>query len=139
MNLSPPATADVIAGLSVAVVLIPQAMAYAELAGLPPHVGLFSAAIPLIAAAPFVSSPYLQTGPVALTGLLTFGALAGKAPAFTSEYIELAVLLALHTVFPWGETFGLLPAAAAIALVGFAEPSSTRCDHPLRPHRTLMC
>ena len=95
MNLRPPATADVIAGLSVAVVLIPQAMAYAELAGLPPQVGLFSAALPLIVAAPLVSSPYLQTGPVALTGLLTFGALAGRAPTFSAEYIELAVLLAL--------------------------------------------
>jgi SulP family sulfate permease len=95
MQLRPPGVADLVAGLSVAVVLIPQAMAYAELAGLPPQVGLFAAALPPLLAAPFVSSPYLQTGPVALTGLLTFGALEGRAETFTTEYVELAVLLAL--------------------------------------------
>lgn len=90
-----PQTADVVAGASVALVLIPQAMAYAELAGLPPQVGLFASALPLIFAAPFVSSAFLQTGPVALTGLLTLGALEGRAVPFTEQYVELAVLLAL--------------------------------------------
>lgn len=95
MRLQPPGVADIVAGLSVAVVLIPQAMAYAELAGVPPQVGLFAAALPPLLAAPFVSSPYLQTGPVALTGLLTFGALEGRAETFSADYVELAVLLAL--------------------------------------------
>ncbi len=95
MQFRPPGVADLVAGVSVAVVLIPQAMAYAELAGLPPQVGLFAAALPPLLAAPFVSSPYLQTGPVALTGLLTFGALEGRAETFSTEYVELAVLLAL--------------------------------------------
>lgn len=87
--------ADLLAGLSVAMVLIPQSMAYAELAGLPPHLGLFASALPPILAAFFASSPYLQTGPVALTSLLTLGALTGLADTGTPEYIGLAALLAL--------------------------------------------
>lgn len=98
MRSTPPtriSRADVIAGLSVALVLIPQSMAYAELAGLPPHHGLYAAGLPLVVAAFLASSPYLQTGPVALTGLLTFGALVPLAPVGTAEYAELAALLAL--------------------------------------------
>ena len=86
---------DVMAGLSVALVLIPQSMAYAELAGLPPHIGLFASALPPIFAAFAASSPYLQTGPVALTSLLTFGALAEIAEPGSVDYVELAALLAL--------------------------------------------
>lgn len=98
MKSAPPnriSRADVIAGLSVALILVPQSMAYAELAGLPPHHGLYAATLPLIAAAFLASSPYLQTGPVALTGLLTLGALVPLAPVGTAEYAALAALLAL--------------------------------------------
>ena len=70
-------------------------MAYAELAGLPPHHGLYAASLPLIAAAFLASSPYLQTGPVALTCLLTFGALTPLATEGTAEYVALAALLAI--------------------------------------------
>jgi SulP family sulfate permease len=90
-----PLPGDLIAGLSVAFVLIPQSLAYAELAGLPPHVGLYAAMLPPIAAALFASSPYLQTGPVALTSLLTFGALASLAAPQSGDYLALAALLAL--------------------------------------------
>jgi SulP family sulfate permease len=86
---------DVVAGTSVGLVLIPQSMAYAELAGLPPHVGLYAGALPPIAAAFFASSPYLQTGPVALTALLTLGALLPLATPGSAEFTALAVLLAL--------------------------------------------
>ncbi len=86
---------DFVAGVSVALVLVPQSMAYAELAGLPAHHGLYAASLPLIAAAFLASSPYLQTGPVALTGLLTLGALTPLAPEGTAEYAALAALLAL--------------------------------------------
>lgn len=75
--------------------LIPQSLAYAEIAGVPPHVGLFASALPPLLAAPFASSPYLQTGPVALTSLLTFGALSGLEATGTADYVELAALLAL--------------------------------------------
>ncbi|NNG15047.1 MAG: SulP family inorganic anion transporter [Gemmatimonadales bacterium] len=84
-----------IAGVSVALVLIPQSLAYAELAGMPPYFGLYAAMLPPIAAAFFASSPYLQTGPVAMTSLLTFGALAVLAPPQSPEYIALAALLAV--------------------------------------------
>lgn len=98
MRVEPPnrlSKSDVLAGISVALILIPQSMAYAELAGLPAHHGLYAATFPLIAAAFLASSPYLQTGPVALTGLLTFGALVPLAPVGTAEYAALAALLAL--------------------------------------------
>lgn len=98
MKVHPPgriARSDVLAGVSVALILVPQSMAYAELAGLPPHHGLYAATFPLIAAAFLASSPYLQTGPVALTGLLTFGALVPLSPVGTAEYAALAALLAL--------------------------------------------
>jgi len=95
---SPPSRAgiaDLLAGLSVALVLIPQSMAYAKLAGLPPHIGLFASTLPLIAAALCASSPYLQTGPVAMTSLLTLGALTGLAQPESADYLALAALLAL--------------------------------------------
>lgn len=87
--------ADVLAGLTVALVLIPQALAYAQLAGMPPERGLYAAAIPLILAAPLACSPYLQTGPVAVTCLLTFGALSGMAVPGSDEYVALGLALAL--------------------------------------------
>lgn len=86
---------DVVAGLGVALVLIPQSIAYAELAGLPSHRGLYAAAVAPIAAAFFASSPYLQTGPVALTALLTLGALLPMAEVGSAEFVGLAALLAL--------------------------------------------
>ncbi len=86
---------DIIAGISVAVVVIPQALAYAELAGMPVYTGLYAAALPPLAAAFFASSRYLQTGPVAMTSLLTFGALSTIATPFSAEYVGLALVLAL--------------------------------------------
>ena len=86
---------DVIAGLSVTLLIIPQSMAYAELAGLPSVHGLYASALPLLAAGVFASCPYLQTGPVALTALLTHGALVTIAVPGSSEYVRAAALLAL--------------------------------------------
>lgn len=95
MSFSSPSSGDIIAGVSVALVAIPQSLAYSELAGLPPRYGLFASALPALFAAAFVSSKYLQTGPVALTALLTFGALSALEPRATPNYIALAALLAL--------------------------------------------
>ncbi len=86
---------DVVAGLSVALLIIPQSMAYAELAGLPSVHGLYASAVPLLAAGLLASCPYLQTGPVALTALLTHGALVAIAVPGSSEYVGAAALLAL--------------------------------------------
>jgi SulP family sulfate permease len=95
VKLTKPSTGDIVAGISVALVALPQSLAYAELAGMPPQYGLFASALPPLLAAFFVSSRYLQTGPVALTALLTFGALSSIAEPATAEYIGLAALLAL--------------------------------------------
>lgn len=87
--------ADLIAGVTVALVLIPQSMAYAQLAGLPPYYGLYAAFLPVIFATFWSSSNQLSTGPVAMTSLLTASALASLALAGSQQYIELAILLAM--------------------------------------------
>jgi SulP family sulfate permease len=86
--------ADLIAGLTVALVLIPQSMAYANLAGLPPHIGLYAAFLPAIVGALWGSSSHLQTGPVAMTSLLTASALAAFGEVGQAEYIRLAGMMA---------------------------------------------
>jgi len=87
--------ADAMAGLSVALVAIPQSLAYAQLAGLPAYYGLYAALLPTVVGALFGSSAQLSTGPVALTSLLTAASLAPFAAGGSPGYIELAVLLAL--------------------------------------------
>ncbi|MDH5786450.1 MAG: SulP family inorganic anion transporter [Chromatiales bacterium] len=94
--------ADLIAGITVALVLIPQSMAYAQLAGLPAYYGLYIAFMPVIIAALFGSSKQLATGPVAVVSIMTATALAtvvgGTAqsnPELASQYIPLAMFLAL--------------------------------------------
>ena len=94
-RISLPRVGDIIAGTSVGMVLIPQAVAYAEIAGVPAKFGLVAAGLPLLVAALFASSPYLQTGPVAMTSLLTYGALAPLAVVQSQSYVELAALLAI--------------------------------------------
>jgi len=94
-SLPKPTVGDLIAGISVGLVALPQALAYAEIAGMPPQYGLFASALPPIIAALFVSSKYLQTGAVALTAILTYGALEPLATPRTTDYIGLATLLAL--------------------------------------------
>lgn len=87
--------ADIIAGITVALVLIPQSMAYAALAGLPPYYGLYAAFLPPIVAALLGSSRQLATGPVAVVSLLTASALEPLATAGSESYIVYAILLAL--------------------------------------------
>jgi SulP family sulfate permease len=87
--------ADLIAGITVALVLVPQSMAYAQLAGLPPYYGLYAAFLPGIIAALFGSSRQLATGPVAVVSLLTASALEPIAGANPELYIAYAVMLAL--------------------------------------------
>ncbi|MFW5825452.1 MAG: SulP family inorganic anion transporter [Marinobacter sp.] len=88
--------ADAIAGLTVGLVLIPQALAYAQLAGMPPVTGLYAALLPGIVGALFGSSSMLAVGPVALTSLLTFGALQPLAAAGSAQWVAMAVWLALY-------------------------------------------
>ena len=87
--------ADLLAGLTVALVLIPQSMAYAQLAGLPSCYGLYAAFLPVMVGALWGSSRQLSTGPVAIVALLTASALAPLATAGSDKYIALAILLAI--------------------------------------------
>jgi SulP family sulfate permease len=87
--------ADLISGLTVALVLIPQSMAYAQLAGLPAYYGLYAAFLPPMVAALFGSSRQLATGPVAVVSLMTSASLEPLATAGSSGYIAFAILLAL--------------------------------------------
>jgi SulP family sulfate permease len=89
----PELSTDVAAGLTVGVVLIPQGMAYALIAGLPPVFGLYAAVVPMALYALFGTSRHMSVGPVAMAALLVasgVGPLAGGDPA---RYITLAVLL----------------------------------------------
>lgn len=86
---------DVIAGVISAIMLIPQSMAYALLAGLPAQVGLYASILPLMLYAVLGSSRVLSVGPVAIVALLVANGLAPLATANTSEYIALALVLAL--------------------------------------------
>lgn len=86
---------DFVAGLTVAVVLIPQVMAYASLAGLPPVYGLYAAFLGPAVAALWGSSRHLSTGPVALVSFLTLTALIPIATPESPEFIGLAIILAL--------------------------------------------
>jgi SulP family sulfate permease len=86
--------ADIVAGITVALVLIPQSMAYAQLAGLPPHIGLYASFLVPIIAALFGSSRQLQNGPVAIISLMSAAALANLALS-TEQYIIHAAILAL--------------------------------------------
>ena len=85
---------DVIAGITIATILIPQSMAYAMLAGLEPIYGLYASFIPVSIAALFGSSRYLATGPVAMVSLLTAVAAGSLAEGQSDLYIYFAVLLA---------------------------------------------
>ena len=86
---------DIISGLTVALVLIPQSMAYAELAGLPPYYGLYASFLPPMVAALFGSSRQLATGPVAVVSLLTATSLEPLATSGSQQYIAYAILLAM--------------------------------------------
>jgi len=86
---------DFISGLTVALVLIPQSMAYAQLAGLPAYYGLYASFLPPMIAALFGSSRQLSTGPVAVVSLMTAASLEPLATAGSEAFIAYAVLLAL--------------------------------------------
>jgi SulP family sulfate permease len=90
-----PSRGDVLAGVTVALLLIPQSLGLATIAGLPPEQGVYAAALAPLVTAFTSSSPYLQAGPTAMTSLLTLGALTAIATPFTPGYVKLAALLAL--------------------------------------------
>ncbi|MFC0273349.1 SulP family inorganic anion transporter [Metabacillus herbersteinensis] len=85
---------DVIAALTIAVMLIPQGMAYAILAGVPPVMGLYASTIPLFIYAFLGSSKHLSIGPVAITSLLVFSGVSPYAEPGSSLYISMVIVLA---------------------------------------------
>jgi SulP family sulfate permease len=87
--------ADVVTGISIALLLVPQSMAYAELAGLPAYYGLYAAIVPVLLGGLFGTVYHLGTGPVAMTSIITASALVPLATPGTSEYVQLALLLAM--------------------------------------------
>ncbi len=85
---------DVVAGITVAMVLIPQSMAYAQLAGLPAYYGLYAAFLPPMVAALFGSSRQLATGPVAVVSLMSAASLEPLATAGSAQFIAYSIILA---------------------------------------------
>lgn len=105
------ARADAVAGLTVGVMLIPQGMAYAVIAGLPPIYGLYAALVPTLAYPIFASSRHLAMGPTAIDMLIVGAGVAPLAAAGSSEYVALAILLTALV--------GLLQIGMGIAQLGF--------------------
>ncbi|MEV8468425.1 sulfate permease [Fluviibacterium sp. DFM31] len=87
-------TSDMVAAVIVTIMLIPQSLAYALLAGLPPEMGLYASILPLMAYAIFGTSRALSVGPVAVASLMTAAAVGNLALQGTAEYIAAAIVLA---------------------------------------------
>ncbi len=88
-------TSDLVAAVIVTIMLIPQSLAYALLAGLPPEVGLYASILPLVAYALFGTSRSLAVGPVAVVSLMTAAAAGNLAQQGSAEYLTAAIVLAL--------------------------------------------
>ena len=102
---------DLLAGLIVAIMLVPQGMAYALLAGLPPQVGLYASILPLIIYGLMGTSRTLAVGPVAIVSLLVASGVGALAGADTAVYVQLALTLALLV--------GIIQALMGLFKVGF--------------------
>jgi len=111
---------DLFAALIVTLMLIPQSLAYAMLAGLPPEVGLYASIAPLVAYAVFGTSRTLSVGPVAVVSLMTAAAVGDVAAAGSVGYVEAALALALLS--------GLVLLGMAVLRLGFL---ATFLSHPV--------
>ena len=104
-------SADLIAGIVVTVLVLPQSLAYAMLAGLPPQVGLYVSILPVVAYALIGSSMTQAVGPVAITSIMTYALLSPLAEAGSAHYLALAAALALMS--------GALVLAFGVMRLGF--------------------
>lgn len=111
---------DGMAAVIVTIMLIPQSLAYAMLAGLPPEVGLYASILPLVAYALLGTSPSLAVGPVAVISLMTLAAASAVAPPGTPAFIGAAVVLAMLS--------GLILLAMGVARLGFV---ANYLSHPV--------
>jgi len=120
---------DLIAGITVALVLVPQSMAYAQLAGLPVVYGLYASFVPVIIASLWGSSSQLHTGPVAMLSLMSAAALIPFANPGSDMFIELSIMLALMVgvlrltlgIFSLGAVVNLL---SSPVIVGFTNAAA---------------
>ena len=111
--------ADLVAGLTGAIIVLPQGVAFAIIAGLPPEYGLYSAIVPAIIAALFGSSYHLISGPTTAISIVIFTSLSPLAPPSSAEYIQMALTLTfLAGLFQFG-----LGVARLGALVNFVSHS----------------
>ena len=125
---------DLLAGITVGIVTIPQAMAFAILAGIPPIYGLYGSFIPLLIYGFLSSSNYLNVGPVSIVSIFIFDVLSNTVEPFTTEYINDVVILGimvgtiqfLFGVFDFGKLLrhipisiisGFIQAAAIIIII----------------------
>ncbi|SNR26084.1 sulfate permease [Paracoccus sediminis] len=111
---------DGVAAVIVTIMLIPQSLAYAMLAGLPPVIGLYASILPLVAYALLGSSRTLSVGPVAVVSLLTATAASGVAAPGSPEYVAAALILAFLS--------GLILVAMGIFRLGFV---ANLLSHPV--------
>ena len=102
---------DLVAGLVVGILVIPQSLAYALLAGLPPQAGLYAGIFPVLVYAWIGSSMTQAVGPVAITAIMTFSVLSPLAAPASPHYLELAAWLALLS--------GLMVLAFGLLRLGF--------------------
>jgi SulP family sulfate permease len=115
---------DLAAGLTIGAMLVPQGMAYALLAGLPPQIGLYASIVPVLIYALFGTSRQLAVGPVAIVSLMTASALAPLFEQGSTGYIGAAALLALmvgavHLVLGFGRLGFVVNFLSHSVLVGF--------------------
>lgn len=130
---------DLIAGVAVATVLIPQSIAYALLAGLPPAHGLYAAMVSGIAGALWGGSRYLATGPIAVMSLLTLTAISPIAQIGSAHYVVLAAGLALMTgviqmMFGFARLGFLVRLVPISVLVGFSSGAALVIVMTQLPH-----
>ncbi len=120
---------DGAAGLSVGLVAVPQAVAYASLAGMPVVTGIYASFLPSLVAALFSASPRVSVGPTALSCLLVFASLSGLAEPGSPEWVGLAVWLAvlsglLQLGLGLGRVGWVLQLVSAPVLMGFTQAAA---------------
>ena len=123
-------SSDVVAGLTVGIMLVPQSMAYAMLAGMPPIYGLYASLVPLLVYALFASSRHLSPGTVAIDSLIMVFALGTFAEPYSADYIQLAFMFAfmlgvIHMVMAIGRLGFLVNLLSRPVILGFIFAAAT--------------
>lgn len=121
---------DMVAGLTVGVMLVPQSMAYAMLAGMPPIYGLYASLVPLVVYALFASSRHVTPGTTAIDSLIMVFMLGTIAEPFTSDYIQLAFMFAfmvgvVHLLMAVGRLGFLVNLLSRPVIMGFISAAAT--------------